>query len=209
MYIPLVVLRMVGALFLSRNGSSRATGVPSIDDLDTGDIWDIGACEGHLPTICVFPQNTPPPALTLHGSFFTAFRLSTARYPNAPTQLPLHAPPISINDCRDGRTGGRTARYDDNPSELASLVTSHFSRSTRERSLLLQLGPEGSSAPQEALNEKAVNVIRRVQDKLAGLDFGNNEPYDVNKQVDLLIQSVCISCSSYPSCCLVAVALVL
>lgn len=53
-----------------------------------------------------------------------------------------------------------------------------------------EVGPEGASAPQEALNEKAVKVIRRVQDKLAGLDFGNKEPYDVNKQVELLIQEV-------------------
>ena len=33
-------------------------------------------------------------------------------------------------------------------------------------------------------------MIRRVQDKLAGLDFHNDEPYDVDKQVNLLIQQV-------------------
>ena len=55
---------------------------------------------------------------------------------------------------------------------------------------MLELGPEGGSAPPEALNEKAVKVIRRVQDKLAGLDFANDEPYDVDKQVDLLIKQV-------------------
>lgn len=85
---------------------------------------------------------------------------------------------------------GRTPRPDDDPSELASLTASRFSRSTRERDLRAQHGIEGVSAPQEALNEKAVKVIRRVQDKLAGLDFCNVEPYDVAKQVDLLIQQV-------------------
>lgn len=85
---------------------------------------------------------------------------------------------------------GRTPRPDDDPSELASLTASRFSRSTRERDLRAQHGIEGVSAPQEALNEKAVKVIRRVQDKLAGLDFCNSEPYDVPKQVDLLIQQV-------------------
>lgn len=81
-------------------------------------------------------------------------------------------------------------RADDPPEELASLTQSRFSRSTRERDLMMELGPEGASAPQEVLNEKAVKVIRRVQDKLAGLDFGNDEPYEVEKQVDLLIKQV-------------------
>lgn len=71
-----------------------------------------------------------------------------------------------------------------------SIANSRFSRSTRERDLILVHGAEGSSAPQEALNAKAVQVIRRVQDKLAGLDFGNKDPYDVDEQVDRLIQQV-------------------
>lgn len=43
-------------------------------------------------------------------------------------------------------------------------------------------------APAEALNEKAVAVIRRVQDKLTGLDFGNERPLDVPSQVERLIK---------------------
>lgn len=50
------------------------------------------------------------------------------------------------------------------PAEMASIArsiaASRFSRSTRERDLQQELGPEGTSAPQEALNEKAVKVIR-------------------------------------------------
>ncbi|CAM9878518.1 unnamed protein product [Discosporangium mesarthrocarpum] len=61
-------------------------------------------------------------------------------------------------------------------------------RSTREREMVQNVGHEGESAAPEALNEQAMKVIQRVQDKLAGLDFGNSQPYDVNKQVDLLIQ---------------------
>ena len=41
-----------------------------------------------------------------------------------------------------------------------SIANRRFSRSTRERDLILELGPEGASAPQEALNEKGVQVIR-------------------------------------------------
>lgn len=73
---------------------------------------------------------------------------------------------------------------------VTSIANARFSRSTRERDLILAHGAEGSSAPQEALNAKAVQVIRRVQDKLAGLDFGNKDPYDVDEQVDRLIQQV-------------------
>lgn len=95
---------------------------------------------------------------------------------------------MSRDEIKLNRTG-RTARADDPPAELASLTHSRFSRSTRERDLMQKHGPEGS-APQEALNAKAVKVIRRVQSKLAGLDFGNDEPYDVDTQVDLLIEQV-------------------
>eukprot|EP01041_Mallomonas_annulata_P001944 gene1944-3771_t len=44
-------------------------------------------------------------------------------------------------------------------------------RSVREKTLQRVLGPEGADAPQEELTEKAVAVIRRVMDKLTGMDF--------------------------------------
>jgi FKBP12-rapamycin complex-associated protein len=43
-------------------------------------------------------------------------------------------------------------------------------------------------APAEVLNEKAIAVIRRVQDKLTGLDFDNDVALDVPEQVERLIQ---------------------
>jgi hypothetical protein len=60
-------------------------------------------------------------------------------------------------------------------------------RSVRERELVHALGPEGLEAPAEVLNEKAIAVIRRVQDKLTGLDFENDEALDVEEQVERLI----------------------
>ena len=45
------------------------------------------------------------------------------------------------------------------------------------------VGPEGLEAPAEVLNEKAVAVIRRVQEKLTGLDFGADRVLDVPAQV--------------------------
>nr|CCA19196.1 PREDICTED: similar to fkbprapamycin associated protein putative [Albugo laibachii Nc14] len=64
----------------------------------------------------------------------------------------------------------------------------HTNRSHRERELVNALGPEGAAAPREALNEKAVAVIRRVQAKLTGRDFeGESEILDVGAQVQRLI----------------------
>ncbi|DAZ92720.1 TPA: hypothetical protein N0F65_001777, partial [Lagenidium giganteum] len=64
----------------------------------------------------------------------------------------------------------------------------HTNRSHRERELVHALGPEGAAAPREALNEKAVAVIRRVQAKLTGRDSeGEKEPLDVSAQVQRLI----------------------
>lgn len=60
-------------------------------------------------------------------------------------------------------------------------------RSVRERELVHALGPEGLEAPAEVLNEKAIAVIRRVQDKLTGLDFDNDEALEVADQVERLI----------------------
>lgn len=49
----------------------------------------------------------------------------------------------------------------------------------------LLAGPEGLEAPAEVLNEKAIAVIRRVQDKLTGLDFGADCVLDVPAQVSV------------------------
>ena len=50
-------------------------------------------------------------------------------------------------------------------------------------------GPEGAEAPTEALNEKALAVVARVQDKLTGRDFDpHGPPLSVPEQVDRLIK---------------------
>lgn len=51
----------------------------------------------------------------------------------------------------------------------------------------LRAGPEGSAAPAEALNERAVAVIARVQAKLSGRDFPG-ETLTVPEQVERLVQ---------------------
>ena len=62
-------------------------------------------------------------------------------------------------------------------------------RSMRQRELQSLL--ENGLAHEEALNEKALKVVRRVQDKLTGTDFpdrtDDSEPLDVRDQVQRLI----------------------
>ena len=75
-----------------------------------------------------------------------------------------------------------------------SLARSRVDRSVRQREILSLLegaAEDGTLANDEALNEKALKVIRRVQNKLAGTDFfGPDEigdPLDVQDQVQKLI----------------------
>jgi FKBP12-rapamycin complex-associated protein len=46
----------------------------------------------------------------------------------------------------------------------------------------------GDGNQPEALNKKALVIIKRVREKLTGRDFLNEEMLTVQKQVDLLIQ---------------------
>lgn len=64
---------------------------------------------------------------------------------------------------------------------------SHRNRGERDRGLVKTLGAEGTSVAAEALNERAVAVIRRVNAKLTGRDFGENETFEVPDQVQRLI----------------------
>lgn len=77
--------------------------------------------------------------------------------------------------------------------EQGSMARSRVNKSVRQRELLSVLGYSGDqNSTEEALNERALKVIRRVQNKLAGTDFhppGEDigEPLDVQDQVQRLI----------------------
>ena len=88
-------------------------------------------------------------------------------------------------------TGGNANRAQ---ATEGSLARSRVDRSVRQREILSLLegaAEDGTLANDEALNEKALKVIRRVQNKLAGTDFlGPDEigdPLDVQDQVRKLI----------------------
>jgi phosphatidylinositol kinase/protein kinase (PI-3 family) len=78
------------------------------------------------------------------------------------------------------------------PDKIAaegSIARSRMERSIRQREMMSILEKEGEAAHEEALNEKALKVIRRVQDKLTGTDFpdSNGESLDVVDQVQRLV----------------------
>lgn len=72
-----------------------------------------------------------------------------------------------------------------------SMAKSRIERSMRQKEVLNKLDGDDGAAHEEALNEKALKVIRRVQDKLTGTDFPDFdetcEPLDVPDQVQRLI----------------------
>lgn len=69
-----------------------------------------------------------------------------------------------------------------------SMARSRIARSLRQREVMSLLEGQDSETQEEFLNEKALKVIRRVQDKLSGTDFyDTDEPLDVPDQVQRLI----------------------
>lgn len=72
-----------------------------------------------------------------------------------------------------------------NAQSTTSLAHSRLERSMRQREIHSMLAGDGGSAQEEALNNKALALLRRVEDKLNGTDFG--EPLEVPDQVQRLL----------------------
>lgn len=91
--------------------------------------------------------------------------------------------------------GGSLSAADSTFGQGSTTARSRIDKSIRQREQLLSVvDDEGSSsANEDALNERALKVIRRVQDKLTGTDFHTlneelaGEPLDVQEQVQRLI----------------------
>ena len=91
----------------------------------------------------------------------------------------------------DNRIASIAGEKSDHTATEGSIARSRIERSMRHREVLSLLGGDDGAAHEEALNEKALKVIRRVQDKLSGTDFPDFdetcEPVDVPEQVQRLI----------------------
>lgn len=80
-------------------------------------------------------------------------------------------------------------RFSEHLATEGSIARSRIERSMRHREIMSLIQRDDGGAHDEALNEKALKVIRRVEDKLTGTDFPDcaAEPLDVADQVQRLI----------------------
>jgi len=95
---------------------------------------------------------------------------------------------LAANLTTDSRIASITGERHTQTAAEASMARSRIERSMRQRVMMSVLGGENESQ-EETLNEKALKVIRRVQDKLNGTDFPEleGEAQDVSDQVQHLI----------------------
>mmetsp|Transcript_14351 Transcript_14351/g.31332 ORF Transcript_14351/g.31332 Transcript_14351/m.31332 type:complete len:231 (+) Transcript_14351:2-694(+) len=96
-----------------------------------------------------------------------------------------------VSDDRISSLAGRGKERSDSVVE-GSLARSRMERSMRQREVMSLLDGDDAAAHEGFLNEKALKVIRRVQDKLTGTDFPDSgsdgdEPLDVPDQVQRLV----------------------
>ena len=91
----------------------------------------------------------------------------------------------------DNRIASIAGERSEQAAAEGSIAKSRIERSMRQREMMSLLGGDDGAAHEGALNEKALKVIRRVQDKLQGTDFPDFdltcEPLDVPDQVQRLI----------------------
>jgi FKBP12-rapamycin complex-associated protein len=86
---------------------------------------------------------------------------------------------LAANLSTSSRIASITADGTERVAVEGSLAKSRIARSLRKR--------EAMNRHEEALNERALRAIRRVQDKLSGTDESNDQPMDVPDQVQRLI----------------------
>ena len=98
---------------------------------------------------------------------------------------------LAANLSASSRLASITGGTIDSALEQESTARSRVDKSIRQRELFSMLDTDTDAANDEALNERALKVIQRVQDKLAGTDFHSPEeagdPLDVQDQVQRLI----------------------
>jgi len=98
---------------------------------------------------------------------------------------------MAANLSTSSRIASIAGKGNERAAAEGSIARSRIARSLRQREVLSLLEGDEGNAHEEALNEKALKVIRRVQDKLSGTDFPDasrrGEPVDVPEQVQRLI----------------------
>ena len=159
---------------------------------DHGDVMHASSSEGS--------SISEPPKSSSLGPLTPAIRSSAAATPFATShakslQMYSEMRAMAANLSTSSRIASITGKTADAAFEPGSTARSRIDKSVRQRELLSMLDGDQADvdlANEEALNERALKVIRRVQDKLTGTDFHSpdeevGEPLDVQDQVQRLI----------------------
>ena len=172
----------VSGVPIDLNGRSTVLNNPITEGLDE----DGEEGDGLLPESV--RENAPIKSMRRNTNRDVAMSATRARSLQMYSNIQTWAANLST-DSRIASVSGNERSDQDVAS--GSIARSRLERSMRQREFLSLLESEGGLAHEEALNEKALKVIRRVQDKLTGTDFPdlaeNGEPLDVTDQVQRLI----------------------
>ncbi|KAL7543713.1 hypothetical protein ACHAXR_013532 [Thalassiosira sp. AJA248-18] len=171
------------------------------DDVDDGDVEDGGKKEDEVDggngTSSSEGSNSEQPNASSLGALTPAIKPSESATPFSTShakslQMYSEMRALAANLSTSSRIASITGGTVDTAFEQGSTARSRIDKSVRQRELLSMLDGDTEAANEEALNERALKVIRRVQDKLTGTDFHSpdeeiGEPLDVQDQVQRLI----------------------
>lgn len=151
----------------------------SEDDGGNTSSTDLGGLHDQMPSM---------PAIRTRGVAVSSTRArSLQMYSNIQTW----AANLGVDERITSITGGESDRIAPGTASSSIARSRLAERSMRQRQLLSLLENEQGFAAEDSLNERALKVIRRVQDKLNGTDFEDRaetgEPLDVVNQVQRLI----------------------
>mmetsp|Transcript_10459 Transcript_10459/g.22022 ORF Transcript_10459/g.22022 Transcript_10459/m.22022 type:complete len:673 (-) Transcript_10459:242-2260(-) len=196
--------RVAGSLLPSTHEAMNGNGVL---DGDSGVPIDVGSRPGVLPITegdedvdeeekddLVLPHalhhQIPSVAASRRGREFP-MSATRARSLQMYSNIQIWAANLGADERIESVTGGDGTTGQVAASGTHSIARSRMvERSMRQRELLSILDGDEGLAAEEALNEKALKIIRRIQDKLNGTDFEdraeNGESLDVVDQVQRL-----------------------
>lgn len=166
------------------------------DDQDGGDKDDEGN-GAHVDTSDDDRSVSPKADASSLGALTPAIKPSISSTPYSTShakslQMYSEMRAMAANLSTSSRLASITGGTVDSAFGQGSTARSRIDKSVRQGELLSVLDGDTDAANEEALNERALKVIRRVQDKLAGTDFHSPEeeevePLDVQDQVQRLI----------------------
>jgi len=175
-------------------------------DVDAGVPIDVGSRPGVLPITegdededeeekddLVLPNglHDQMPSVPIGRTREFAMSATRARSLQMYSNIQILAANLGANERIESVTGGDGTIGQVAASGTHSIARSRMvGRSMRQRELFSILDGDEGLAAEEALNEKALKIIRRIQDKLNGTDFedrtDNGETLDVVDQVQRL-----------------------